>query len=323
MSTISGGVDSTIFSSIIATRTTNYLAVAGDTLVLADYVRTLPDEIQYMWGAKLSIPKVLFFCLRYYLLVHVGFSLYALRADITPEDCKRVMDRVDFSINALVAGSEAILYYRVYAFSGQRRRIMLYLVVQCTAILSAAFVLISLAIRTVKYTTYPEYDVGCVPVAGDVSRLGIAFSLLLANIVASMAFMVYIALRKHQQSGFSNGLLTLFYRDSVVYFLFMSLFAILNIVVCFRAPEHYSSIIVQPQAVLHAILSTHMLLHLREWGQRGAENTQDGVYRMGTLHHQHSLQLNEVPSRIHFATRDESAESTEAALWAKPAVTPL
>lgn len=161
------------------------------------------------------------------------------------------------------------------------------------------------------------------PVAGDVSRLGIAFSLLLANIVASMAFMVYIALRKHQQSGFSNGLLTLFYRDSVVYFLFMSLFAILNIVVCFRAPEHYSSIIVQPQAVLHAILSTHMLLHLREWGQRGAENTQDGVYRMGTLHHQHSLQLNEVPSRIHFATRDESAESTEAALWAKPAVTPL
>ncbi|KAF6748920.1 hypothetical protein DFP72DRAFT_914971 [Ephemerocybe angulata] len=261
-----------------------------------------------MWGAKLSIPKVLFFCLRYYLLVHVGFSLYALRADITPEECKRVMDRVDCELIA-----KAILYYRVYAFSGQRRRIMVYLVVQCTAILSAAFVLISLAIKTVKYTSYPEHDVGCVPVDGDVSRLGIAFSLLLANIVASMAFMVYIALRKHQQSGFSNGLLTLFYRDSVVYFLFMSLFAILNIVVCFRAPEHYSSIIVQPQAVLHAILSTHMLLHLREWGQRGAENTQDG----------HSLQLNEVPSRIHFATRDESAESTEAALWAKPAVTPL
>jgi hypothetical protein len=39
-----------------------------------DYLEVLPREVQHMWYSQFSVPKALFFALRYYTFVHMGLS---------------------------------------------------------------------------------------------------------------------------------------------------------------------------------------------------------------------------------------------------------
>jgi hypothetical protein len=119
-----------------------------------------------MWPAPLSVPKVLFFVLRYYLIGHLGFVLaceyslqqasldftYSFAVDfplgLSPEDCKVAFTRNIVSSALCVVVSECkvpsiytsslkadipppgILFIRVWAFSGRDRRMLAFLIFQ-------------------------------------------------------------------------------------------------------------------------------------------------------------------------------------------------
>lgn len=44
---------------------------------MVDYLEMLPREIRHMWDSqRLTVPKALFFALRYYVFIHAGVSGY-------------------------------------------------------------------------------------------------------------------------------------------------------------------------------------------------------------------------------------------------------
>ncbi|KAH6901457.1 hypothetical protein BKA70DRAFT_689281 [Coprinopsis sp. MPI-PUGE-AT-0042] len=59
-------------------------------------------------------------------------------------------------------------------------------------------------------------------------------------------------------------LVRIFYADGVFYFAVITAISTANILVSIHAPRHYHLILVIPQTVVHGILATRMILHLRE-----------------------------------------------------------
>ncbi|KAJ2912876.1 hypothetical protein MD484_g7529, partial [Candolleomyces efflorescens] len=95
------------------------------------------------------------------------------------------------------------------------------------------------------------------------------FALFLSSITVAMAGMLYIIYRKYKTH--KSTLLTAFSRDGAGYFLCLS--ATANLIISFVSQPSNKYILAQPEAILHAILSTRLVLHLRsiaeherQWG---------------------------------------------------------
>ncbi|KAF5334403.1 hypothetical protein D9611_013542 [Ephemerocybe angulata] len=297
MATLDG---ESLVAALSSARTSNYLAASANALFvsshplsseritfqcrtsqLVDYLHTLPDEIRYMWPAQFGIPRTLFFALRYYNFVHIALSMNGFRRNFTPQGCKSASNAVDVSTVVLIAVSETSI---------KREK----------GLLTGAFVLIGKFMGTVQYTTFPSPEGACLPVIGRIFLLGIGFCLLLVNVGSAMAIMVYIGTQKYRTMGLNgSSLLRVFYRDSVAYFVLLSLLGAVNIAVCFNTSDSHGSVIAQPQAVIHAILSTRMLLHLRAWAHWDIEYEDDmhnAMYPMRIVHH-HQVSLDTVAFR--------------------------
>lgn len=92
--------------------------------------------------------------------------------------------------------------------------------------------------------------------------IGWAFAGILANVAAAMVIMAYLAFVKHR--GMKSRLLTVFYRDGVFYFVCLAALTSVNMFVNFAAPDGYQFLFIQLEVALQGILSTRMLIHLRD-----------------------------------------------------------
>ncbi|KAF6761955.1 hypothetical protein DFP72DRAFT_1061244 [Ephemerocybe angulata] len=281
-----------IINGYRATTITNYLAASGYALVAADFLHTFPDEVRLMWPSPLSLPKVLFFTLRYYIFVHhVLAALYGQVVDLSPKACKAAFWHLGVSTSLCVILAEGILFIRVYAFSGRNKKVLAWIMFQCIGVSVSSFILLTKFMATVEYFEFPFGNVTCMPVAGKSYLLGAVFAILLTSVVVTMCIMGWLAYSKHRT--FNSTLLKIFYRDGIFYFVCLSILASANIFVAFAAPEGYKFLFVQTEADIHVILSTRMLLHLREWAERetvvesgrNGGGLGGGYYGNGILYH--------------------------------------
>ncbi|KAF6748913.1 hypothetical protein DFP72DRAFT_914933 [Ephemerocybe angulata] len=274
---------------IEAYRTTiyvNYLGISGYALVVADFLQTFPDEVRLMWPAPFGLPKVLFFLLRYYIMVHRVFTvLYGLPIGLSPEQCRSAFLRTGISTWVLVSGAEALLFLRVYAFSGKNRRMMWYLLLQFVGIHSGSFFLLSEFLRSVDYRKFPIPGLVCMPICGDSILLSGSFILLLGSLIVVMLIMVYTALREHRKVS-ESAILKVFYRDGIFYFICLSALALANIIVNLMVPPGaaggFKFLLVQTEVDAHVIFSTRMLLHLRGQAEKDRRKQFNPLTDLGT-----------------------------------------
>ncbi|KAF6761342.1 hypothetical protein DFP72DRAFT_1090434 [Ephemerocybe angulata] len=223
------------------TRNANYLAACGYTLAIVDLIHTLPDEVRLMWPTPLSSVKVLFFFARYYILLHVGLSaIYHLRQGLTPGECTREFTQLFVSSSITVLSAEAILYMRVYALSGMNKRLVAYLGIQYLILHGFALGFTTKILVSVRFGSSPISNLPCIPIYTDHSAAEIVLSFSLASTIATMAIMVYIARRRYRD--FESSLISLFYRDGILYFICLSTLACANIVSAHLAPTPYKFI---------------------------------------------------------------------------------
>ncbi|KAF6760991.1 hypothetical protein DFP72DRAFT_1166027 [Ephemerocybe angulata] len=262
-----------------AARIANYLAVSGMALVAADYIHTFPDEVRLMWPTPWSLPKVLFFALRYYVFINNIFAaIYNFPINSSTSKCKAAFVRLAISAPLLFIMAEAILLVRVYAFSGRNKWMLAYLVFHFLAVHAAVIGLLAKFVMSVRFDPLPFTDLPCFPTAANGSLLGIVYTIVLGSVVVVMFIMMWIAVRKHRAFNNRNPLLTVFYQDGVFYFITLSALASANIFMNYTAPEAYKLLLSQIESDLHAILATRMILHLRG----SVETTDDAISTEGS-----------------------------------------
>ncbi|KAF6751518.1 hypothetical protein DFP72DRAFT_907324 [Ephemerocybe angulata] len=302
-----------------ATRYTSYINTAGFTLVVADYLQTLPDEVHLMWPSPISLPQFLFYFLRYYILVvNTINALYYIPLGRSVKECQITWLAGAFLSAPIVVAAEGMLCYRVYAFSGRNRKIFIYLILQFIVIHMAEIAVLVQYGRTVQFLHFPGGSVTCMALTSS-TYLAVLFTLLLVNVISTMVLMIYIAFSKHGRVD--SGLVRVFYRDGVFYFIVLSALAIANIHINFLASEWHRYLITQLEVDFHAILATRMLLHLRRYAESEkfvgvipAEQTGDPALASAIDYSYHDgfiVTTSRVPSSIEL-TQLESEEDSRS-----------
>lgn len=266
-----------LLGAIRANRIVNYAAIGSAAILVFDYCLTLPAEVQYMWPTALSVPKVLFFILRYFSFIHTTISMiYRRNPAFTGTGCVAPFYMDAFSSLTAHTVCEAISYVRVYAFAGRSPILLGILSTTFLASTVLQYFFLAKFSKTVRFANIPtSARIGCVPIGGDNIWLSIVFKLILANIVVVTCIMMYTAYRSCKNTRSAGGLLRLFYRDGIFHFAMLSTLAITNIIFDHVAPPNgLQFTMVQIQVHLNAVITTRMLLHLRQWASRGQRATQ-------------------------------------------------
>ncbi|KAF6764628.1 hypothetical protein DFP72DRAFT_868738 [Ephemerocybe angulata] len=223
-----------------------------------------------MWGTKWSVAKTLFFLSRYLAFLDVPFAAEIhTTSGLTGKTCHVMFVSVTSSILVGIALAEAILFLRVWAISGRDRTLSIYLIIHFTAVHLVQAVLFGLFIGSLEFGPSPSPlpgIIGCFPLPPKSKTLNTLLSALFGLIVAnelSILFITFvIGLRKFRD--FRNPLIRVFYVDGFSYFLVLSAISTTNVVVDLVGPPEYRFLgLVVLQRVMHSILSTRMILHLR------------------------------------------------------------
>lgn len=243
-----------------------YVNVASLTILVTDYLQTLELEIELIWRAKWGLVKILFLFARYSTFFDVPLVLYySLAPRPSNQKCLVIYSIASWSTCFGIEVSEAILVVRTYALSGNSRNILIYLLIQFVVISTAVLVILVIFLRSLRYGTPPLPTVmGCYPTEGS-KILFADFVLLMLNETAIMILTLWIGIKRYRHSR--NPLIVTLYRDGIFYFIYLFLISAANIVVLVVGPPELIDLVDTFQRVMHSILSTRILLHVRNTGR--------------------------------------------------------
>ncbi|KAJ3515364.1 hypothetical protein NMY22_g14473 [Coprinellus aureogranulatus] len=105
-------------------RLVNGWIASGITLLLVEYFHTLPTEVEFIWPTRTSIPKLLFLVTRYGNFVFAFITIiYTLSPLPSTDACKHLGVVILVLEVSMALIGEAVMYHRVWAFSGRRIRV--------------------------------------------------------------------------------------------------------------------------------------------------------------------------------------------------------
>jgi len=137
----------------------------------------------------------------------------------------------------------------------------------CYACISSAIyipviVILVIFLNSLQYGAPPlPTVVGCHPTQGS-DILFADFVLLMIHETTVMILTLWVGVRRLRHSR--SRLVTTLYKDGIFYFISLFLISAGNIVVLVAGPPEYVDLLNTFQRVLHSILSTRILLHVRQ-----------------------------------------------------------
>ncbi|TEB35358.1 hypothetical protein FA13DRAFT_1728161 [Coprinellus micaceus] len=268
-----------LVDTLKANKTVGYIGTGSMAMLVCDYLHTFPEEVKYMWTSANTVPKFLFLALRYYAFVHTSFSQsYHNNFHITGDQCLSVFYRDTYSALVVSILCEMISYTRVYAFSGRNLYVAIWLVAFFIVEHVLQFWFLSKFLRTVHFGKFVVSDrLGCVPVEGEGQWLSLIFILFLASLSMVTFIMIFIGVRRSRVFG-AKGLVRVFYRDGIFYFISLAMLSVANVIFTYTAPTNgLQFAMIQLQVHLNAMLGGRMLLHLREYADVDVDH---GSYAM-------------------------------------------
>ncbi|EIN06674.1 hypothetical protein PUNSTDRAFT_136519 [Punctularia strigosozonata HHB-11173 SS5] len=238
--------------------------VASTTSVLVwDWLACLPQEYKYIWKVSWSPIKVLYLMVRYYTFVVLVVTDVWFFADWQEQTCAkslRILPGLAVAIDLCV---EMVLALRVYALYARDWRIGCLLVAVLAGFLG---VMIAVPILAFDYTRLPSWPGPCL-VTGKASVAGPRF--IIAFYASPMTLdLLFTGLTtwralKHRRSGTASGLIKVFLRDGILYFLSISALNLVNVIFFIKADASIQSINAPMSIQLSSVLCCRLILNLR------------------------------------------------------------
>ncbi|KAJ6568805.1 hypothetical protein B0H19DRAFT_1373275 [Mycena capillaripes] len=264
-----------------------YANLASVAILFFDYLLTLNLEVTLVWPSRWSISKVLFVLSRYLPFLEIPFILYYIFArNPSLTHCRIINSTVIIARLIGIALAEAILVVRTYALSGKERRILGIFGTVFAIGASISVLTLSTFIQGSKYDVPPLQLPGCHLSGGTFILVGIPFIIIVLNELALMSYTVWIGLKAYRYSH--NPLVITLYRDGIMYFVFLTIGSLINLVILVAGPSNTQDLLNSFLRVVHAIFACRIILHVRE-----AERMRQETY---------PVELVELGSDVTFAT---------------------
>ncbi|TDL21270.1 hypothetical protein BD410DRAFT_310614 [Rickenella mellea] len=216
--------------------------IAAFSIVIWDYFVLLPDEVALIWPARWSLSKSLFVVNRYLAFVDPIMLIYVLLVADDAQVCATTFQALGYIATLGITFAQWILILRTYAVWGSKRG-------------KPFFALLTVYICTlgVDFWACHRYLSGVhsngVPAPGMTGC-----TLFFENRLAW-------AVQYFRIGG--SSLMTVIYHDGLLYFACILATSITNLVVVLVAPAELHPFLIVVQRVLHSVLCSRILLHIR------------------------------------------------------------
>ncbi|KAF9465282.1 hypothetical protein BDZ94DRAFT_388538 [Collybia nuda] len=243
-----------------------YLHASGATLLVVDWLSTLDVEITYAWKGPWNMGRVLYFITRYFVLLGTLVWLYCnFTFSVAPSLCSRIYAACS---GLLVFGfivAEMIMTIRVFALWGRRRAVGILLITMSVIDITASIVTFTLFRVQLHHFTIPNIP-GCLSFA---IGLGGSHTWPYVPLVVHQTLIFSLTILKgveHYRKGvYGTSLINTFYRDGIVYYALLVAFSIGNLATTHTQSDMITLyFLIFLQQVIHSILSSRMMLHLRQ-----------------------------------------------------------
>ncbi|KAF8156793.1 hypothetical protein B0H34DRAFT_473777 [Crassisporium funariophilum] len=252
-----------------------YFDIASLVLLIYDTCLTFDLEVDYVWFAPISAFKVLYFLSRYSIFISLLYIWQTFGTTFSgAEACNRL-----FTFNAwmLTFGfgiTEMILTVRLCAVWGMNRTFNVMIGTFFAMFMIGVFIIVSVFLHTVQYE--PAVDgIGCFMASGS-RIISLTWIFMMAYDALTLLLMMIPAYTLVQQGHIKHlwrmKLTTVVYRDGIIYYFFLCVASLLNVIVIFVLPTAYMPLILMPERVLHTILTSRLVLDTRQAGKANQES---------------------------------------------------
>ncbi|TDL25275.1 hypothetical protein BD410DRAFT_785162 [Rickenella mellea] len=230
------------------------ITVAAFVLLVWDYLILLPEEVSLIWPSRWTLSKCLFLMNRYLVVVDPLMLIYVL---MIGNDEHVLSEYNELISNELWPGILILRTYAVWGCKLNKHLTILFLLYLC--LIGPDFWAAHKYLAGLQVVIVPGAP-GCALVATNrwvwwpIMQLMVIESVLII-LLAYKAF-------QHFRVG-RTSLITIMYYDGLLYFICIQVTLVANLVVVLVTTVALKSFLVNLQRVLHSVLCTRILLHIR------------------------------------------------------------
>ncbi|KAJ7761666.1 hypothetical protein B0H16DRAFT_1530228 [Mycena metata] len=250
-----------------------YVNVASLAILVFDYCLTFDLEASLIWPSRRSFSKTLFMLARYTPFLDVPVGLYYILAPNIALDTCFDLNVVSTSLSVFgIAIGELILVVRTYALGGRVRTVLVVLSIIYTTEALATVVLIGIFLRSMTFALpiLPAIP-GCNETGGNFILVGVCFIIVLLNETVLMSYTMWLGYKKYRH--FRSPFIVTLYRDGITYFIFLFLGSAANFTILLAGEGELQELLNTFLRVMHSVLSTRVLLHVRDVERTRAEES--------------------------------------------------
>ncbi|KAF5331910.1 hypothetical protein D9611_008896 [Ephemerocybe angulata] len=220
------------------------------TLLIFDYFLTLRHEVELVWHRKFTAGTALFLVNRYMPFIDLSISYQDTQGLLSLEQCKIREATVSWMILGGMSLSEVILILRTMAIWNSRRWVGVTLGAVFGLALGACIGITFNWLKTLVFISVPNNGGGCNLFHAD-GLVMISYVLLLVLETVIVALTALQA-RYHIHRG-SSGWLMRLYQQGFLFYLYMLLITLANVICPLVAETHYKLVFIAPQRAVHSI----------------------------------------------------------------------
>ncbi|THH27200.1 hypothetical protein EUX98_g6988 [Antrodiella citrinella] len=257
-----------------------YLDLVAAAVLAYDYILNIGDEAQYIWFSPFSLGKSLYFLTRYPVIVDTSLVLYHQFAVLHPGQCDVLFKVIGYLLGVGTLIAESILVMRTWVIWNRSVYIGSALIIGLIVCWIPVFYFLAQSLNSLVFADPPIRTPGCF-LHSQKNILFVVF-LIITGFESVILVLTLIRFTPHWRRK-KTALIETIYRDGLFNYVYLCILSVCNVVVLLTAPvskwlishqspfsdqkyvqRGYSTLLSALQRVMHSILSSRVLLNLRQ-----------------------------------------------------------
>ncbi|KAF7419652.1 hypothetical protein PC9H_002244 [Pleurotus ostreatus] len=252
-----------------------YLVLSSAVILVYDYIITFDLEVSLIWfcHSGWSWTSALFMLNRYLPFVDTVNGLWHdFVPDITHDACRLSFQATGWLYVVGISITEIILTIRTWAIWYRDPKLAVVLLVFIAVVWGPTFAVMIAFTKSFEFgpAPFPGF-VGCNLVAANQILL-VSWVLLIVYEAGILILMTYRGYVGWRSGGGNTALFTAIYRDGLLYYLYLFVLSLVNIIVIKVFPK-YIILLAALERVVHSVLASRVILHIRDLATRNPSSS--------------------------------------------------
>ncbi|KLO07762.1 hypothetical protein SCHPADRAFT_1001425 [Schizopora paradoxa] len=263
-----------------------YVNLSAMTLLVYHSALNIDAEVKYIWASKWSFSKCLYIMTKYLAFCDGAMNLiYLFNTNFRPSTCSILYSSIIYSILLGVVIAESILLVRTWIAWGLSRIVFWYMIFVLVAATSLSLFIIHYHEHgPLQWISHVEADIPKIRNCflyntGGIEEQYLSFVCLI--VVELNVLLLTIWNMKRNSLWWRNRdtapLIYAFHRDSLLYLVCILCISCVNVAFFkYEANTFYNDIMMEPQRIVHGVLSAQLILNARKYARNLTYDLSDG-----------------------------------------------